>query len=143
MQTTPASNIDERLTRLETTLELFMEEQRSWRAQFVEDQRSWRTQPVEEQRSWQSQFVEEQRSWRTQFMEEEREWRAQFVEEQREWRAKFTEDQREWRREFNATLNRMEARIDKLDANINRLYFATFSVVGALAVAVIAASIFS
>ena len=98
-QATPAADIDERLTRLETTLALFMEEQR--------------------------------------------EWRAQFIEEQREWRAKFTEDQQEWRREFNASLNRMEARIDKLDANINRLYFATFSVVGALAVAVIVASIFS
>ena len=98
-QATPATDIDERLTRLETTLELFMAEQR--------------------------------------------EWRAQFIEEQREWRAQFIEEQREWRREFNASLNRMEARIDKLDANINRLYFATFSVVGALAVAVIVASIFS
>ena len=109
-QATPAFDIDERLSRLETTLALFMEEQREWRAQFVEDQR---------------------------------EWRAQFVEDQREWRTQFMEEQREWRREFNASLNRLEARIDKLDANINRLYFATFSVVGALAVAVIVASIFS
>lgn len=98
-QATPGSDIDRRLTQLETTLALFMEEQG--------------------------------------------EWRAQFVEEQREWRTRVAEDQQEWRREFNAGLNRMETRIDKLDANINRLYFATFSVVGALAVAVIVTSIFS
>ncbi|MCE2501644.1 MAG: hypothetical protein J4G13_12400 [Dehalococcoidia bacterium] len=120
-QATPAFDIDERLSRLETTLALFMEEQREWRTQFVEDQREWRAQ----------------------FVEDQREWRAQFMEEQREWRTQFMEEQREWRREFNASLNRLEARIDKLDANINRLYFATFSVVGALAVAVIVASIFS
>ncbi len=109
-QATPGPDIDQRLTRLETTLELFMEEQREWRAQFVEEQR---------------------------------EWRARVAEDQRQWRTEFTENQQEWRREFNAGLNRMEIRIDKLDANINRLYFATFSVVGALAVAVIIASIFS
>ena len=68
---------------------------------------------------------------------------ALFMEEQGEWRTRVAEDQQEWRREFNAGLNRMETRIDKLDANINRLYFATFSVVGALAVAVIVTSIFS
>lgn len=98
-QTTPGSDIDQRLTRLEATLALSMEEQR--------------------------------------------EWRIQFAAEQREWRTRFTEDQQEWRREFNGNLNRMEARIDKLDSNVNRLYFATFSAVGALAVAVIVASIFS
>ncbi len=131
-QATPASDIDERLTRLETTLSLFIEEQREWRAQFIEDQREWR-----------AQLIEDQREWRVQFMEEQREWRAQFTQDQQEWRAQFTQDQQEWRREFNVSLNRLEARIDKLDANISRLYFATFSVVGALAVAVIVASIFS
>ena len=98
-QTTPGSDIDQRLARLEATLTLFMEDQREWRAKFAEDQR--------------------------------------------EWRAKFAEDQREWRKEFSAGVNRMEGRIDKLDANINRLYFTTFGVVGALTIAVIVASIFA
>lgn len=131
-QTTPGPDIDQRLTRLETTLTLFMEEQREWRAQFIDEQRQWRVQ-----------FIDEHREWRAQFVEEQREWRTKFSEDQRQWRTEFTENQQEWRRELNAGLNRMETRIDKLDSNINRLYFATFSVVGALAVAVIVASIFS
>ena len=98
-QTTTEPDIAERLTRLETTLTLFMEEQREWRTKLADDQREWRT--------------------------------------------RLAEEQREWRQDFNASLQRLEGRIDKLDGNVSRLYFATFSVVGALAVAVIVASIFT
>ncbi len=55
----------------------------------------------------------------------------------------FITEQREWRHEVNARFDRVEDSMGKMQSSINRLYFATFSVVGALAIAVIAASIFA
>ncbi len=79
----------------------------------------------------------------TLFISEQREWRQEFVNEQRQWRREFLTEQREWRHEVNDRFERIENRIEKMDANIGKLYFATFSIVGALAVAVIAATILS
>ena len=87
-----------------------------------------------------------------------------FIEEQREYRrevnARFDridEEQREYRREVNSRfdrvedrinrvedrINRVEDRIDRVGAGITRMNYTVLGIVGALAIAVIVASVFS
>ena len=117
-QTAPTPGVEERLTAIESRLAAL----EAVMTLFIEEQREYRR----EVNARFGKIEEDQREYR-------REVNARFD--------KIEEDQREYRREVNARFDKLEARIEQVASGITRMNFAVLGIVGALAVAVIVASV--